>query len=116
MFLDQELISIPCKPTAAPTRECMDYYNYTTNDGEDLINDILSNIDLYTENDMMNSSMASYVGNDLHGKEIRCNESDIDICFIGCYASGNCIKSVVQPSNITLRELRIVYYSNACRI
>eukprot|EP01084_Bolivina_argentea_P270183 459365_1 len=106
-------------PSYSPTA-CIDYLNYTSIDGIDVIELVTSDKQInYTSYSYGHMVVSWYIGKDtttFYDELISCNEnSHVDVCFVGCYMSGVCADTIIKPVTY-VQELQIICAAKkACR-
>eukprot|EP01084_Bolivina_argentea_P005134 9704_1 len=108
-------------PSGSPTA-CVDYvYTYNSTDGIDRIKQI---INMYTYNytvDSIYPNMSVDVYDtsfiNIFDTIIKCNNTDANVCFVGCYVAGSCADTIIKPNiESELDVLEIVCYARkACK-
>eukprot|EP01084_Bolivina_argentea_P095916 172421_1 len=109
--------------TCASTTQCKDYGIYNSSDGTDKIDNIHTDMEVTYKNYVYsNMTFDSYITNEertkgFYGETITCNDTNADVCFVGCYRAGQCINTVIEPTaNTEVSELYIVCSeSNSCQ-
>eukprot|EP01084_Bolivina_argentea_P020176 37537_1 len=102
-------------PTASPTK-CLDFYPYyNSSDGNDVIhNNFIQNDEkhlMYKNQSFINNTNATiqtYI-EDMYDAKVICDDINADVCFIGCYNSGDCAKINIEPvANAKLNEIKLI--------
>ena len=108
-YNDRDEIQYWVIPTVSPTA-CVDYDpEYNSVDGMNENRVIPSSKELLINNTEIN--IQNFTGQ-YTNKTIECNNSNSDICFIGCYESAHCHQTSVhltQNDGLVLNDTKIVY-------
>eukprot|EP01083_Nonionella_stella_P276802 940870_1 len=110
-------------PSNAPT-QCLDYFDYKSLDGIDVIHEMQSEHPFLYENQSFpsNATVQRHISSEHEHRfvdeVIVCDNSDSndDICFIGCYDVGHCILADVHSAlGTTWAEIRLICGRKACK-
>eukprot|EP01083_Nonionella_stella_P174939 607794_1 len=103
-------------PSQSPTA-CVDYFNYTSLDGIDVLNDVTPHNHAFP----LDAAVQKHIPttNDHFVREtILCDNNDAkdeNICFIGCYQVGLCALSSIECAPNTIwKEIRVVCTEDVC--